>query len=57
MNISESVMEISNGWRIVMGRGLDYFQSLGGNYHQIGTNDHSLRPCLECGFDFIKSSS
>ncbi|MCS5488894.1 BREX system Lon protease-like protein BrxL [Algoriphagus limi] len=45
----------SNGWRIVMGRGLDYFQSLAGNYFQIGTNDQSLRPCLETNFDFIKT--
>ncbi|MDA9198737.1 BREX system Lon protease-like protein BrxL [Schleiferiaceae bacterium] len=54
--IHDRQMEISNGWRIVMGRGLDYFQSLGGNYHQIGTNDQSLRPCLECGFDFIRKA-
>jgi ATP-dependent Lon protease len=45
----------SNGWRIVMGRGLDYFQSLAGNYLQIGVNDQSLRPCLETGFDFLKN--
>lgn len=46
----------SNGWRIVMGRGLDYFQSLGGNYLQLGANDQSLRPCLETSFNFIKSN-
>lgn len=55
--IHDRQMETSNGWRIVMGRGLDYFQSLAGNYLQIGVNDQSLRACLECGFDFIKSSS
>jgi ATP-dependent Lon protease len=53
--IHDRQIEASNGWRIVMGRGLDYFQSLGGNYYQIGVNDQSLRPCLETGFDFIKS--
>jgi len=52
--IHDRQIETSNGWRIVMGRGLDYFQSLGGNYFQIGVNDQSLRPCLECGFDFIR---
>lgn len=52
--IHDRQIETSNGWRIVMGRGLDYFQSLGGNYYQIGVNDQSLRPCLECGFDFIR---
>jgi ATP-dependent Lon protease len=53
--IHDRQIQTSNGWRIVMGRGLDYFQSLGGNYYQIGVNDQSLRPCLETEFDFIKS--
>lgn len=52
--IHDRQIEISNGWRIVMGRGLDYFQSLAGNYLQIGVNDQSLRPCLECNFNFIR---
>ena len=52
--IHDRQIETSNGWRIVLGRGLDYFQSLAGNYLQIGVNDQSLRPCLEFGFDFIK---
>lgn len=52
--IHDRELNTSNGWRITMGRGLDYFQSLAGNYFQIGANDQSLRPCLECGFDFIR---
>ena len=52
--IHDRQIETSNGWRVVMGRGLDYFQSLAGNYFQIGVNDQSLRPCLECDFDFIR---
>lgn len=52
--IHDRQIETSNGWRIVMGRGLDYFQSLAGNFLQVGANDQSLRPCLETGFDFIK---
>jgi len=52
--IHDRQIETSNGWRIVMGRGLDYFQSLGGNYMQIGVNDQSFRACLETCFDFIK---
>ena len=52
--IHDRQIETSNGWRIVMGRGLDYFQSLAGNYMQVGVNDQSLRACLECSFDFIK---
>jgi ATP-dependent Lon protease len=48
-------IKLSNGWGIKMGRGLDYFQSLSGNYYQIGVNDMDLRPCLETNFDFYKS--
>ena len=47
-------IKMNNGWNIKMGRGLDYFQSLGGNYFQVGTNDLDLRPCLETSFDFYK---
>jgi len=47
-------IKLSNGWAIKMGRGLDYFQSLSGNYLQIGVNDMDLRPCLETSFDFYK---
>lgn len=47
-------IKLSNGWGIKMGRGLDYFQSLSGNYYQIGVNDMDLRPCLETNFDFYK---
>jgi ATP-dependent Lon protease len=47
-------IKLSNGWNIKMGRGLDYFQSLAGNYIQVGVNDLDLRPCLETSFDFYK---
>jgi len=47
-------LKMNNGWSIKMGRGLDYFQSLGGNYFQIGTIELDLRPCLETSFDFYK---
>jgi len=33
---------------------LDYFQSLAGNFFQIGVNDLDLRSCLEASFDFYK---
>lgn len=45
---------LSNGWRIKMGRGLDYFQSLSKVYFQLGANDLDLRPCLETSFDFYR---
>jgi ATP-dependent Lon protease len=49
-------VKLSNGWSIKMGRGLDYFQSLAGNYLQIGVNDYDLRPCLETSFDFYRNN-
>lgn len=48
-------IKLSNGWNIKMGRGLDYFQSLAGNYLQVGVSDFDLRPCLETSFDFFRS--
>jgi len=44
-----------NGWTIQLGRGLHYFQSLEGEYFQIGANDMDLRPCLLTSFDFYRS--
>jgi ATP-dependent Lon protease len=55
-NLHDRELKISNGWNIKMGRGLDYFQSLSGNYLQIGVSDLDLRSCLETNFDFYKSS-
>lgn len=48
---------LSNGWRIILGRGLDYFQSLAGNYFQIGVNDYDFRPCMETNIDFVRLKS
>lgn len=53
--IHDRELKMDNGWNIKMGRGLDYFQSLGGNFFQVGTNDLDLRACLETSFDFYKT--
>lgn len=53
-NLHDREIKLSNGWCIKMGRGLDYFQSLAGNYLQVGVNDLDLRPCLETNFDFYR---
>jgi ATP-dependent Lon protease len=52
--IHDRQLKLSNGWRIIMGRGLDYFQSLEGNFFQLGANDQELRQCLETNFDYKK---
>jgi len=54
-NLHDRELKLNNGWNIKMGRGLDYFQSLAGNYLQIGVSDYDLRPCLETSFDFYKA--
>jgi len=53
-NLHDRQILLSNGWRIILGRGLDYFQSLAGNYFQLGTNEQELRPCLETNIDFLR---
>ena len=47
-------LRLSNGWTIKMGKGLDYFQNLGGNYFQLGANDQDLRTCVQTSFDFYR---
>ena len=45
-------IKLNNGWSIRLGRGLDYFQSLQGDYFSIGANDLELRACQETSIDF-----
>lgn len=47
-------IRLNNGWTIILGRGLDYFQSLQGECFTIGANDMELRACLETSIDFQK---
>lgn len=53
--LHDRCIQLSNGWTIRLGRGLDYFQSVSGNFFQVGANDLDLRPCLETTIDFFKS--
>lgn len=48
-------IKLDNGWTIRLGRGLDYFQSLQGEYFSIGANDLDLRACLETSIDFQRA--
>ncbi|QBL08843.1 BREX system Lon protease-like protein BrxL [Rheinheimera sp. D18] len=47
-------MRIDNGWVIKIGRGLDFFQKPD-SWFGIGTNDLSLRKCLETKVDIYKA--
>ncbi|MGX5914821.1 BREX system Lon protease-like protein BrxL [Aliidiomarina sp. Khilg15.8] len=46
-------IRIDNGWTIKIGRGLDFFQKPD-SWFSVGTNDLSLRKCLETKVDVFK---
>lgn len=46
-------VKLSNGWRIVIGRGFDLYQRPD-DWLQVGANDLDLRPCLETNVDVTR---
>jgi ATP-dependent Lon protease len=52
-NMHDREIRIDNGWRIKIGRGLDFYQKPQG-WYSVGANDLSLRPCLETKVDIFK---
>jgi len=52
-NIHDREMRLDNGWVIKIGRGLDFYQKPQ-SWHEIGSNDLSLRKCLETKVDIYK---
>lgn len=55
-NIHDREIRLDNGWVIKIGRGLDFYQKPGG-WFEVGTNDLSLRKCLETKVDIFKAAS
>ena len=53
-NLHDREIRIDNGWAIKIGRGLDFFQKPDG-WFTIGSNDLSLRACLETNVDIYQS--
>ena len=53
-NLHDREIRIDNGWAIKIGRGLDFFQKPD-TWSSIGSNDLSLRRCLETNVDIYKS--
>lgn len=51
-NIHDREIRLDNGWIIKIGRGLDFYQKPGG-WYEIGSNDLSLRKCLETKVDIF----
>jgi ATP-dependent Lon protease len=52
-NLHDREISIDNGWRIKIGRGLDFYQKPTG-WFSIGANDLHLRPCLETKVDIFR---
>lgn len=52
-NMHDREIRINNGWVIKIGRGLDFYQRPN-SWFEIGTNDLSLRKCLETKVDIFK---
>jgi len=49
-------VQLSNGWRIKIGRGFDIYQRPD-DWLQVGANDLDLRPCLETNVDVVRTST
>lgn len=52
-NMHDREIRLDNGWVIKIGRGLDFYQRPS-SWFEIGTNDMSLRKCLETKVDIFK---
>lgn len=52
-NMHDREIHIDNGWRIKIGRGLDFYQKPP-SWFSIGVNDISLRSCLETKVDIYR---
>lgn len=52
--IHDREIRLDNGWVIKIGRGLDFYQKPG-SWYEVGTNDLSLRKCLETKVDIFRA--
>jgi len=52
-NMHDREIRLDNGWVIKIGRGLDFYQRPG-SWFELGTNDLTLRKCLETKVDIFK---
>lgn len=51
-NIHDRSINLDNGWKIVLGRGLDIFQKTGG-WYDIAEYDQELRRCKACEVTYV----
>jgi len=52
-NLHDREIRLDNGWIVKIGRGLDFYQKPE-SWFEIGTNDLSLRKCLETKVDIFR---
>lgn len=52
-NLHDREIRLDNGWIIKIGRGLDFYQKPG-SWFEVGSNDLSLRKCLETKVDIFR---
>ena len=52
-NIHDRSIDMDNGWKIVLGRGLDIFQRTGG-FYEIDSYLQEKRLCKSCEITFVK---
>ncbi|MBT7610587.1 MAG: ATP-dependent Lon protease, partial [Bacteriovoracaceae bacterium] len=52
-NLHDREVRIDNGWVVKIGRGLDFYQKPS-SWFEVGSNDLSLRKCLETNVDIFK---
>ena len=53
-NIHDREIRLDNGWIIKTGRGLDFYQLLGG-WFEVDAHDLSLRKCPETKLDIFRA--
>ncbi len=53
-NMHDREIRIENGWVVKIGRGLDFYQKPGG-WFEVGSNDLTLRKCLETKVDIFRA--
>lgn len=52
-NLHDCEIRIDNGWVVKIGRGLDFYQKPL-SWYELGTNDLTLRKCLETKVDIFR---
>ncbi len=55
-HLHDREIRLSNGWVVKIGRGFDFYQRPD-DWYEVGSNDFSLRPCLETTVDIYRGKT